>query len=297
MKTLPPGLQTHLNSGVTTLCWCWKLTDARGRVLGFTDHDRPLTFDGVTYAAASGFSASEMEASLGLSVDNLDVAGALTSAALNEDDLVAGLFDNGAVEIWRVNWADPAQRVMMRSGNLGEVSRSGTSFSAEVRGLAHRLNQPAGRLFQYSCDADVGDERCGVDLTGAANSAEGVVSAVQDRRRFFVSGLGAYAEGWFARGKLEWLSGANAGFAMEVKGHRESADGVVLDLWQPMTRTVVQGDCFTVTAGCDKQFSTCREKFANPLNFRGFPHMPGNDFAISYPNSDDGLNDGGRLAP
>lgn len=297
MKTLPPGLETHLERGVTTLCWCWTLTDAKDRVFGFTDHDRPLTFNGVTHAAATGFAASEMEASLGLAVDNLDVAGALSSSALNEDDLVAGVFDNAAVQIWRVNWADPAQRVLMRSGNLGEVSRSGTSFSAEVRGLAHQLNQPAGRLFQYGCDADVGDGRCGVDLTGPLYGADGVVNAAEDRRRFLVSGLSAHADGWFARGKLVWTSGANADLAMEVKVHRTSADGVVLELWQPMTRVVAAGDRFAISAGCDKQFATCREKFANQVNYRGFPHMPGNDFAVSYPNSDDGVNDGGRLAP
>ena len=84
---------------------------------------------------------------------------------------------------------------------------------------------------------------------------------------------------------------------MEVKVHRETADGIVLELWQPMTREVAEGDRFTITAGCDKQFSTCREKFANQLNFRGFPHMPGNDFAVSYPNSDDGVNNGESLTP
>jgi len=26
MKTLPDGLQAHLDSGATTLCWCWQLT-------------------------------------------------------------------------------------------------------------------------------------------------------------------------------------------------------------------------------------------------------------------------------
>lgn len=297
MKTLPPGLQAYLDGGVTTLCWCWKLTDASGRVLGFTDHDERLQFDGVAYEATSGFTASEMEASLGLAVDNLDVAGALSSAALNEEDLAAGLFDNAAVEILRVNWANPAQRVLMRAGNLGEVSRSSGSFTAEVRGLAHTLNQPAGRLFQYGCDADVGDGRCRVDLKSPAFSAQGVVDGAEDRRRFSASGLGAFGEGWFARGRLAWETGANAGFAMEVKVHRADQAGTVLELWRPMAHLIAQGDRFTITAGCDKQFATCQAKFANSLNFRGFPHMPGNDFAVSYPNSDDGVNDGGRLSP
>ena len=34
---------------------------------------------------------------------------------------------------------------------------------------------------------------------------------------------------------------------------------------------------------CDKRFSTCRNVFSNSANFRGFPHMPGNDAVISGP--------------
>src|SRR3712207_7264503 len=51
-------------------------------------------------------------------------------------------------------------------------------------------------------------------------------------------------------------------------------------------RSISPGDAFTLSAGCDKSFSTCRDRFANSVNFRGFPHMPGNDFALSYPSSD-----------
>ncbi|MEM8645717.1 MAG: DUF2163 domain-containing protein [Pseudomonadota bacterium] len=295
MKTLPPGLKAHLESGATTLCWCWKLTVADGRTLDFTDHDEALTFDGQTYEAASGLSPSEMHSSLGLAVDSMDVTGALSSAALTEEGLTAGLYDNAGVEIYRVNWADPLQRVLMRTGNLGEVNRSSLGFSAEIRGLAHQLGQPAGRLFQFACDADVGDGRCGVDLSALEFSAEGVVGEAVDKRRFSASGLSAFADGWFARGRLVFESGENAGLAMEVKVHRMTEEGVRLELWRSMPRDIAPGDRFTVTAGCDKQFATCGEKFANTLNFRGHPHMPGNDFAVSYPNSDDGVNDGGSL--
>ena len=70
---------------------------------------------------------------------------------------------------------------------------------------------------------------------------------------------------------------------------------MLLELWQPMARAVEASDRFHITAGCDKQFSTCQEKFGNALNFRGFPHMPGNDFALSYPSRAEGGNDGGAL--
>ncbi|MCB1485390.1 MAG: DUF2163 domain-containing protein, partial [Hyphomicrobiaceae bacterium] len=161
MKDLTPGLQAHLDSGTTTLCWCWRLTRKDGTVQGFTDHDRALSFDSTTFEASSGFTASEITDALGLSVDNLEVTGALSSASLSEEDLAAGRYDDARVEIFRVNWQNPDERVVMRTGSLGEVRRADNSFTAEVRGLAHYLQQPKGRLFQYTCDADLGDARCG----------------------------------------------------------------------------------------------------------------------------------------
>lgn len=55
--------------------------------------------------------------------------------------------------------------------------------------------------------------------------------------------------------------------------------------------TVAAGDRFRVVAGCDKSADTCRAKFANFLNFRGFPHLPGDDWVTAYPK-DGQINDG-----
>ena len=136
MRILPSGLSAHLASGVTSLCHCWKLMPVAGVALGFTDHDHDLTFDGVTFEAQAGFEASEIESSLGLSVDNLEASGALDSTQLDAERLRAGDFDHAAIEIWRVNWQDVSQRVLMRKGHLGEVTHGGTSFTAELRGLS-----------------------------------------------------------------------------------------------------------------------------------------------------------------
>jgi uncharacterized phage protein (TIGR02218 family) len=290
MKSLSPSLQSHLSSGVTTLCWCWKLTRRDGIAQGFTDHDLPLTFDGLPYAAVSGFTASEVQSSLGLAIDNLTVLGALSADTLNEADLAAGLYDDASIELWRVNWAAPEQRVLMRKGNLGEVKRGRTAFQAEMRGLAHRLNQPVGRAYGYSCDADLGDVRCGKDIASPDFTASGTVATVTDNRRFTVTGLGAYASGWFSGGKLTFTGGANEGRAMEVKRHGTAA----IELWQSMSETVAPGDAFTLTAGCDKQFTTCKTKFANGINFRGYPYMPGNDAVLATPATTQALDGGSR---
>lgn len=298
MKILPTGMQAHLDSGATTLCHCWKLTLRSGAVSGFTSHDRDLTFGGVTYVALSGFEASAIENSLGLNVDDLEVIGALSAASLNEAGLAAGRFDNAEIQILRVNWQNAAQRVVLASGNLGEARRGPTGFRAEVRGLAHHLNQPQGRLFQYGCDTDLGSAKCGVNLTLPAYRGTGSVQSIpvdeDNRRSFIASGLEDFSSGWFSRGKILWTSGANNGLAMEVKEHRLSGGIVTVDLWLAMPQVIVAGDTFSITAGCDKQFETCKAKFDNAVNYRGFHRMPGNDWMQSYPQA--GMaNDGGLL--
>ena len=298
MKILPGGMQAHLDSGATTLCHCWKLTLVNGVASGFTSHDRDLVFDGVSYAAQSGFEASAVETSTGLNVDDLEVIGALKAAALNEADLAAGKFDNAEIEIYRVNWKDVTQRVLIASGNLGEVRRGQVEFRAEVRGLAHHLNQPVGRLYQYGCDVDVGSMKCGVNLDLAAYKGTGSVTglpfAADSARVFTASGIDDFASEWFTRGKILWTGGANTGLAMEVKLHSRAAEIVTVELWQEMPHALAAGDSFTITAGCDKLSGTCREKFSNLVNYRGFHMMPGNDWVQSYPRQG-GVNDGGSL--
>jgi uncharacterized phage protein (TIGR02218 family) len=287
MKQLSSTLAEHVASGATTLCWCWRLTRRDGVRQGFTDHDRDIAFGDTVFEAAAGMTASEMRDSVGLSVDNLEVTSAMTSERLAEADLSAGLYDNAAIEIFRVNWASPGDRVLMRSGNLGEVKRSGAAFAAEVRGLAHALQEPKGRLFQYSCDADLGDQRCMVDLDDPAFRGTGALVDVASPRRFTASGLGAFASGWFTHGLLTFTSGAAEGQSVEVKQHGRAGDLVTIELWSRARLPLTLEQTFTVTAGCDKRVESCRAKFANVANFRGFPHMPGNDFltVVSRPGS------------
>ena len=69
---------------------------------------------------------------------------------------------------------------------------------------------------------------------------------------------------------------------MEVKRHHIDSDNDIIELWQAMAEPIAPGDTFAVSAGCDKRFAICRDRFNNALNFRGFPHIPGNDFIVRY---------------
>ncbi len=288
MKALPPALQVHLEEGTTTLAWCWRIVRADRVTLGFTDHDRTLTFDGTDFEPESGFAASEVRSGSDLSVDAQDAQGVLSSDRITEADILDGRWDNAAVEVWRVNWSAPAQRVLLRRGAIGQIRRGRLAFVAEVRSLAHVLGQTVGRTFQASCDAALGDARCGVNLEAPAFKGTGAVIDVLRDRSFTASGLGSFAAGWFAFGLVEWSTGANAGRRAEVLSH-DLVDGVaVLTLLEVPVRAIAGSDTFTIRAGCDKRIATCGTKFANVANFRGFPNIPGQDAVLRYATTDGG---------
>ena len=294
MRTIPADLQTKLDSGCTTLCRCWIVTRGDGIVQGFTDHDEDVDVGEVTCAAGTGLTGSEATQKLGLAADTSEISGALAADTLNEDDLAAGRYDAAAVELWLVDWSEPALRVMLAKGTLGEVKREGTAFTAELRGASDALAQETGRLFTTTCTADLGDARCKIDLTLPAFRGTGAVAAVTATSSFTADGLDTFDDGWFTGGKLTFTGGANASLSVEVKSHRKGA-AVSLDLWQAMPEPVVAGDTFIVTAGCDKSFATCHGRFANVMNFRGFPHIPGNDFVMTYPVQGEPGHDGSSL--
>lgn len=291
MRTIPPALQAKLDSGVTTLCRCWLITRSDSACQGFTDHDEDVVLGDITCRAGTGLSGSEATQKFGLAVDGSELSGALADDSLNETDLAAGRYDAAAVELWQVDWSEPSLRVLLAKGTLGEVKREGSAFTAEVRGLSERLAQNSGRLYAATCSADLGDARCTIDLTDAAYRGSGAVVAVSAISSFTAAGLDSFDGGWFSAGKLSFTSGANAGLGLEVKRHRKNGT-VSFELWQAMPEPIAPGDEFTVTAGCDKRFPTCHDRFDNVVNFRGFPHIPGNDFVISYPVQGAPGNDG-----
>ena len=295
MRTdIPAALQSHLDTRETTLAWCWKITRRDAVVLGFTNHDRPLIFDSVTYEASTGFLGTEVESQLGMSVDNMDVFGAIDSTNITESDISAGRYDNAVIEIFLVNWEDVTERVIMKKGNLGEVKRGQTMFQTEVRGISHQLQNVKGRIYGYTCDALVGleDGRCNKDLSGATFTGTAAVISTNGKSTTVVSGLTAYEAGWFTRGKVTFTSGLNNGISREVQLHNNSNGTVSINLWDPTPFLIAVTDTFTVTAGCDKLWKTCKAKFSNQNNFRGFPHIPGPNALSSYANTGDPKLDG-----
>ena len=217
MRILPPGLAAALAPGaVATLCTGWILTRADKVVLGFTDHDLPVTLNGTALAPQTGWTLGTAETELGGGPGTLAAQGALDSAALTEADIAAGRYDGAKIEAWRFLADDPTQQLLLWRGAVARLSRTGASFTAELEGPLHALRKTVGRTYQRTCDATLGDSRCRADLT-------------------------------------------RPGLAGKV---------------------------------CDHHWRTCRDTFANLINFQGFPDIPGDDFIAAYP-VDSPVNTGG----
>jgi uncharacterized phage protein (TIGR02218 family) len=133
-----------------------------------------------------------------------------------------------------------------------------------------------------------------VNLASSTHARAGAVSRTDGALAIASSGTG-FQDGWCTGGRLTWTSGANAGLSVEIKVHRAIGGADEFDLWQRAPQAIAVGDAFTAAAGCDKTHATCRAKFANVENFRGFPHMPGNDFIIRMPRQGEPGLDGGSF--
>lgn len=279
MKTIPAALDTHLSGELATLATLIKISRRDGAVMGFTSHDRDLLVSGVTYKADSAFSASAIENKNTLSADNLEAFGMLEDSGITESDIRKGRYDHARIDVYLCNWADLTQGVVqLRRGWLGEIQIEGGQYRAELRGLHDLLQRPIGATVTPECRHDLGDSGCKIDLVSL--TVTGAVTSVTSAHMFADSSR-AEAAGHFNGGLLTWTSGPNSGLSMEVKDFTSGQ----FTLWLAMPDLPAAGNSYSVTPGCDKRFSTCKAKFNNVVNFGGFPHLPGIDKILDYPDA------------
>jgi uncharacterized phage protein (TIGR02218 family) len=305
MKQVSSGISTHLARGQTALCVLWKVTRTDGVIKGFTSADEDIVLGGVTYLAATGFTNTATSNKADLSVDNLEVTGFLDSEALTENDLRAGLYDYCDVQLSAVKWNDPgAGSVILRKGTLGIVKMVNGIFTAEVRGLSHKLTVQLGATLGPICRAVFGSGLNGIDVDSQwlcmvdvtlyrqTGSVASVTNASQLNLTAGLLMVGsatpatAAPTGWFDDGIITFTSGNNNGLSFEIKSFR--TDGVLI-FYLPLTYSVAPGDTFTIEPGCNKTAGDCTNKFNNIVNFRGEPFIPGMNRFLDIPGSGSGL--------
>ena len=259
---------------LTTLAFIWRIDRRDGITLGLTSHDRDLVIGGLTYRAAPGMIPSAIERQDGFDPDSIELSGALTSDAITQDDLAAGRWDGATLRVSAVNWEAPeVDPLFLVRGELGMVETGEGGFSAELRGPAALLEAPVVEETTPECRAALGDRRCGVDMAGRRRFARVVA----------VSGMAvtvdvSAADGAYVAGTLRWLDGANSGIESRVV----ASSGAGLSLRESPYFAVLPGTRVELIEGCDRRFATCVNRFANAANFRGEPHLPGNDLLTRY---------------
>jgi uncharacterized phage protein (TIGR02218 family) len=286
LRSISTDFQDMLDGRLQTLALCVKLTRLDGTVMGFTSHDRSIKLvedddSEVTYEANSSVEPSAVRSETGVGVDNLEVVGLLRSASISEDDILRGIYDGAALEVFFVNWRDHTQgRIVLMTGVIGEVSMRTGAFTAEVRSLSQLIQQQFGELTSSLCRVrQLGDARCKVDLAPfqETHTVDEVINGYQLR-----FGGDAHADDYYTYGRAVGVTGANTGYEREIKDHSQGGGGSTITLHEPFPYDVAEGDTFMLEAGCDRKFSTCKNKFDNVVNFRGEPHVPGNGKMLKF---------------
>jgi uncharacterized phage protein (TIGR02218 family) len=232
-----------------------------------------------------------------LAVGGGEIRGALTATAIAEADVLAGLWDGANVETWLVNWSEVSQRLLLDTGVIGDITRTDGLFRAEVRGLAQELDEERGRIYSAGCGAILGDAWCRVDLNIANRRVRAAIARITGPNSFELDDLGFATAGDFTAGTVRIVTGAGAGERQEIMIHGQTGATAHIGLWQPVLPQIAVGTQVELTVGCDKSYDTCRRRFGNGANFRGFPHIPGNDFVVSYARRGDGGMDGEPFVP
>ena len=259
---------------LTTLAFIWRIDRRDGITLGLTSHDRDLVIDGLIYRAAPGMIPSAIERQDSLDPGNVDLLGALTSDAITQDDLAAGRWDGAVLRVEAVNWLAPqADRLFLIRGELGMVETGEGRFTAELRGPAALLEAPVVEETSPTCRASLGDARCRVDMASRRRFVKVVGVSGQN-----ITVDASAADDSYVAGALRWLDGGNAGIESRIV----ASAGAMLTLREPPYFAVTPGTRVELIEGCDRRFSTCVNRFTNAANFRGEPHLPGNDMLIRY---------------
>ena len=274
MRATTDLFAARLAAPVTSLALCWQIIRRDGVAIGLSTHDEPITIDGMIYNTMPGLVPSAITLGQAGSAHAMEIFATLGTETLREDDLVAGLFDAASARAFFVDWEAPEAGIMvLASGTIGTIECRDGTFVAELRTALDDFDRLVVETYSPTCRASLGDKRCRVDLSARTRvvSVSRVDGATVMTRDLISS------DGRYRYGRARVISGAAAGIERPIDD--SSGDAIVLRSEVP---GLVSGARIELREGCDHRFSTCRDRFGNMVNFRGEPHVPGEDAVTRY---------------
>ncbi len=290
MRQFSNDFANHIALGETNLATCWRITRQDGIVLGFSNHDEELEFDNTIFKPNFGADIGEVASKLGAQTDSSEIVGIINSDSISEKDILLGFYDGAKVETFMVNWKDPNMHELLRTDYIGEITRTDNIFRVELRSAQVELNIAKGKIYQSFCNARLGDNDCTIDLEQPQYKTDIIVNEIRDDFTIITDLISGIDNGYFSFGKAIWLDGERKNKADIITKHNNIDNQSHISFSEPIRDWVKIGDSLTIYAGCNRHFDTCRDKFSNIINFRGFPHIPGDDFILRYPTKSSQFN-------
>jgi len=255
----------------------WRVFRRDGITLGFTSHDRDLTFDGIRHRAAPGMLPAAIRMTSDISDDSAEVEGALSHDSIRETDLAAGLYDEARIAIGAVDW-ETLENHTLYSGRLGQIEDDTNGFSAQLLSAKHVLELDLVPRTSPTCRATFCGPGCGLSAV-RFTTIKVIADIDRDANQLALSDvLSEAAADSLIDGQLRFLDGPQTGGAFGII----NASGAWITLDRPIADGLQIGAKAEVREGCDHTLSTCAGRFGNATNFRGEPFLPGNDLLARY---------------
>jgi uncharacterized phage protein (TIGR02218 family) len=277
MKTISASLKQAFVDGYRAVLVTLKLKDNTFK--RYTDHDLPLTVSGFVYTPAPGLKRSNLTATVDDQVSNQEFASAWVDAP--EADLLAGKFDNALIWVEFCAWNNTALgTVTIDKGQLGVIQWTGDGFRADVQSHMRNLSRNISFVFTAGCRHKLFSQfdsthigACTLNSSSYSYSGNVGVTTYPSQASTKISYTGSLgANDNCTGGVLTFVSGLNAGLSFPIKQHI-ATPSPTLEFFLPAPYAMANGNSFNITAGCDKTFATCKNKFNNVIHFGGFPHI------------------------
>jgi uncharacterized phage protein (TIGR02218 family) len=270
---------------VTSTAYGWCIERRDGVTLGFTSHDRDIEVGRLLYRASPGMQPTSITHSLGIETDGLEIGGAIDHEGITTKDLKSGRWDKARISIFLFDWMDAqAGTRILAEGELGEISYSDLGFQADLRGLTAQLDAPVVPQTSPGCRVSFCAAACGLNARRFQHLAR-FVSLNNDVLHYsWVADNQSpprLPKGAFTYGRLSWLEGKNCGLTNSILDSQQGN----ITLADTPKFVPEPGSLISLFQGCDKTIATCANRFANAVNFRGEPNLPGNDILTRYPGA------------
>lgn len=226
------------------------------------------------YLSAPSFTASASQSSTTQGTEGVTITLPEEADTILQTDLISNKYTDAVATLEYTNWVTvpPDAFMTIFGGTIGAQNNTDEKeLTFDVQGKFSRARNVRINTYSPLCRVDLGSPNCGFEIDDDKQTI--TVDVVTSQFIIETSGVttGLDFDDMYSLGLLQWVTGNNAGIAIEISSYTQT-NGVI-KLFMPSPLTIEVGDTATIWPGCDKSLKTCANKFNNVANFRGEPFV------------------------